>query len=240
MGLMEEMRSARRISQDEKTRFITRTYGWMAFALLLSAASAFFTASSPVVLKLIFGHGIAGWAVLAVTEIILVFWLSLRIRKISVAAAAVGFVAYSVINGMTLSSIFFVYRIDSIAMAFFSTAVTFAAMSLYGMRTKRNLMTMGRYLMMALLGTIFASLIGGLISFITKTPLNMLNILISVACVVIFTAMTAYDAQKILKTAEYAEDSADYKKVSILAALELYLDFINLMLALLRLFGKRK
>ena len=94
--------------------------------------------------------------------------------------------------------------------------------------------------MMALLGVIIASATGWFISFFTKTPLPMMDMLVSFAIVIIFTALTAYDAQKILKTAEYARNTDDYKKVSILAALELYLDFINILLALLRIFGKKK
>ena len=237
---MEETRAVRRLSENEKSKFISRTYGWMALALFISAASAFATASSYTLMRLIFGHGIVGWAVLAIVEIGVVIWLSASIRKISVGAAAFGFIFYAVLNGMTLSSIFFVYQIDSIAMAFFTTAILFSVMSLYGTRTKRDLTTVGRYLMMALIGVILASLIGGLIAFITKTPLNMLNMLVSVATVIIFTGLTAYDSQKIIKTAEYATGSDDYKKVSIIAALELYLDFINLLLALLRIFGKKR
>ena len=193
---MEETRAVRRLSENEKSKFISRTYGWMALALFISAASAFATASSYTLMRLIFGHGIVGWAVLAIVEIGVVIWLSASIRKISVGAAAFGFIFYAVLNGMTLSSIFFVYQIDSIAMAFFTTAILFSVMSLYGTRTKRDLTTVGRYLMMALIGVILASLIGGLIAFITKTPLNMLNMLVSVATVIIFTGLTAYDSQK--------------------------------------------
>lgn len=237
---MEEVRTAGNFSADEKSRFIGRAYGWMALALFVSAASAFAVASSGTLLRLIFGHGIVGWLLLAVAEIGLVIWLSGSIRKISVGAAMLGFVAYAVLNGATLSSIFIVYRIDSIASAFFTTALLFTVMSVYGMRTKSDLTSLGRYLMMGLIGVILASLVGGIISLVTKTPLSMLNILISVATVVIFTGLTAYDSQKIMRTAAYANGNDDYKKVSILAALELYLDFINLLLALLRIFGKKR
>lgn len=237
---MEEARTVESFTANERSRFVGRTYGWMALALFVSAASAFMVANSYTLLKLIFGHGIVGWLVLAVAEIGLVIWLSASIRKISVTAAVAGFVAYAVLNGATLSSIFFVYRIDSIASAFFTTALLFGVMSVYGMRTKSDLTSLGRYLMMGLIGVILASLVGGIVSLITKTPLSMLNILISVATVVIFTGLTAYDAQKIMRTAAHANGNDDYKKVSILAALELYLDFINLLLALLRLFGKKR
>lgn len=237
---MEEARTVESFTANERSRFVGRTYGWMALALFVSAASAFMVANSYTLLKLIFGHGIVGWLVLAVAEIGLVIWLSASIRKISVTAAVAGFVAYAVLNGATLSSIFFVYRIDSIASAFFTTALLFGVMSVYGMRTKSDLTSLGRYLMMGLIGVILASLVGGIVSLVTKTPLSMLNILISVATVVIFTGLTAYDAQKIMRTAAHANGNDDYKKVSILAALELYLDFINLLLALLRLFGKKR
>ena len=237
---MEEARTVESFTANERSRFVGRTYGWMALALFVSAASAFMVANSYTLLKLIFGHGIVGWLVLAVAEIGLVIWLSASIRKISVTAAVAGFVAYAVLNGATLSSIFFVYRIDSIASAFFTTALLFGVMSVYGMRTKSDLTSLGRYLMMGLIGVILASLVGGIVSLITKTPLSMLNVLISVATVVIFTGLTAYDAQKIMRTAAHANGNDDYKKVSILAALELYLDFINLLLALLRLFGKKR
>lgn len=237
---MEEVRTVGNFSADEKSRFIGRTYGWMALALFVSAASAFAVASSGMMLRLIFGHGIVGWLLLAVAEIGLVIWLSASIRKISVGAAMLGFIAYAVLNGATLSSIFIVYKVDSIASAFFTTALLFTVMSVYGMRTKSDLTSLGRYLMMGLIGVIIASLVGGIISLVTKTSLNMLNVLISVATVVIFTGLTAYDSQKIMRTAAYANGNDDCRKVSILAALELYLDFINLLLALLRIFGKRR
>ena len=237
---MEEARTVESFTANERSRFVGRTYGWMALALFVSAASAFMVANSYTLFKLIFGYGIVGWLVLAVAEIGLVIWLSASIRKISVTAAVAGFVAYAVLNGATLSSIFFVYRIDSIASAFFTTALLFGVMSVYGMRTKSDLTSLGRYLMMGLIGVILASLVGGIVSLVTKTPLSMLNVLISVATVVIFTGLTAYDAQKIMRTAAHANGNDDYKKVSILAALELYLDFINLLLALLRLFGKKR
>ena len=247
---MEEARTVESFTASERSRFVGRTYGWMALALFVSAASAFIVAN-------LIGVSLAasqsreqahsllqtvryGTIVIAFVEIGLVIWLSASIRKISVTAAVAGFVAYAVLNGATLSSIFFVYRIDSIASAFFTTALLFGVMSVYGMRTKSDLTSLGRYLMMGLIGVILASLVGGIVSLVTKTPLSMLNVLISVATVVIFTGLTAYDAQKIMRTAAHANGNDDYKKVSILAALELYLDFINLLLALLRLFGKKR
>ena len=236
------------VRDSEQSRFLGRTYGWMAFALFVSAASAFVSATLLAQAMYVPGANAAfvyrsammGFAVAAVVEIGLVWWLSASIRRISVTAATVGFVVYSVINGVTLSTIFFAYDITSIAYAFFATALTFCVMSVYGMRTKRDLHSAGRYLMMGVVGVIIASAVQFVISLITRRPLYMLDMLISVAVVVIFTCLTAYDTQKLLRTSQYANGSDDYKKVSIFAALQLYLDFINILLALLRLFGRRR
>lgn len=235
------------LTESEKSMFMGRTYGWMGLALFISAVTAFFTSQNifsanglTAMGRLLFANGMVGFFVLAVAEIILVFWLTKSIRKISVQAATIGFVAYAVINGITLSSIFIVYRISSIASAFFGCSAMFLALCFYGTTTKRNLLSFGKYLMMALIGVVIASLVQMVIGFFTRTPLTMLDLLISVATIVVFTGLTAYDAQKIIRTAEQANGSEDYKKVAILGALELYLDFINLFLALLRLFGKRR
>ncbi len=244
---MEATRTPARLAETEKSRFLGRTFGWMALALFISAAAAYFTATSEPLLRFLFGISETGargrpvgFFALVILELVLVIALSASIRKISPFFAGLGFLVYSVVNGMTLSSIFLIYQISSIATAFFSTSILFSVMSLWGLTTKKNLASWGRYLMMALLGVIIASATGWFISFFTKTPLPMMDMLVSFAIVIIFTALTAYDAQKILKTAEYARNTDDYKKVSILAALEFYLDFINILLALLRIFGKKK
>ena len=236
------------LSESEKSQFMGRTYGWMGLALLISAITAFFTAQNIFVPgttqlstlgMILFGNRI-GFFVLAIAELALVFWLTASIRKLSVETATIGFIVYAVINGITLSSIFIVYRISSIASAFFGCSAMFAVMSFYGTTTKRNLLSFGKYLTMGLIGVIIASAVQFIIGLFTKTQSSMLDLLISVATVIIFTGLTAYDAQKIIRTAEQSNGSDDYKKVAILGALELYLDFINLFLALLRIFGKRK
>lgn len=240
------------LSQTEKSKFLSRTYGWMAFALFLSAAVAYWTSVNIFVVNefgariptqfgnMLFGNSGIGFIVLAVLEIAVVIWLTATIRKLSFGVALIGFLFYSVINGLTLSSIFVVYKINSIASAFLASAVTFTVMSLYGLKTKSNLSSAGKYLMMGLMGIILASVIQFVITLITGAPLAMMDLLISIATVVIFTGLTAYDSQKILVTAEYANSSDEYKKVALLGALELYLDFINIFLALLKLFGKRR
>lgn len=236
---MAETKALRLAAEKEQSRFLAKTYLWMAFALAISAVTAFVTASSPTLLQLLFGGRAMGFLILAIAEIVLVFAMSARIRTMSVGGCVLGFLVYSVMNGMTLSSIFIVFRIESIAYCFLSTAILFMVMSIWGFTTKRNLNTFGRYLMMALFGVIIAGLVGWIVSRVSGAPLAMLDVLISVATVIIFTGLTAWDAQKIVKTASHARDTDDYKKVSIMAALELYLDFINILLALLRLFGRR-
>ncbi len=234
------MANALALTKSEKQAFVTRTYGWMAFALLISAVSAFFTAQSHALLTMLSANGHIGFWILCIAEIILVLVLSAKIRTISLGAATAGFIAYSVIDGITLSSVFLIFQMDSIAAAFLGSALMFGIMSVYGITTKRDLTTFGTYLMMAVVGVIIASLVQFLLSLFTRASFPMFDILISIATAVIFTGLTAYDSQKVIRTAEYARDSDDYKKVSILAALELYLDFINIFLSLLRLFGKRR
>ena len=218
---------------EEKQKFLARTYGWMALALAISAASAFFTSQSITLLQLIFGNRFGFW-IIAIGELALVWWLSASIRKISVAAATVAFIAYSLLNGLTLSAIFIVYTHTVIAYTFLASAGMFGAMALYGMKTKQNLTAAGRYLIMALWGIIFASLL----NFLFKS--SQLDWIISLVTVVVFIGLTAYDSQKILAAAGYADGSDTFKKASISGALELYLDFINIFLALLRLFGRRR
>jgi Integral membrane protein, interacts with FtsH len=222
-----------RSAADEKRKFLSRTYGWMTLALIISAASAFLTATNQSLLRLLFGNGAIGFWVIAIGEIALVWWLSASIRKISTTAATVAFVVYSILNGFTLSSIFIVYTGTSIMYTFLASAGMFGAMSLFGMRTKQDLTSAGRYLTMGLIGVIIVSIIN---IFLKSSGLDWL---ISLITVVIFTGLTAYDSQKMLAAAGYADGSETFKKASIIGALELYLDFINIFLSLLRLFGRR-
>ena len=235
------------LAESEKSKFITKTYLWMGLALLISAVSAFFTAgkifdgnSLSAFGKFLYGNRMMGFWIFAVAEIALVWGLSAAIRKISLQTAILGFLAYSVLNGITLSSIFIVYQIESIAVAFVGTSAMFFAMAFYGATTKKNLATMGKYLMMALIGVIIVSVLEVIMYSFFRLNTSILDFLIAIATVIIFTGLTAYDSQKIIKISQHSNGSEDYQKVSIMAALELYLDFINLFLALLRIFGKRK
>lgn len=244
---MENTMSSMFSVESERSAFIGKTYSWMAFALFVSAIVAFVTSKAIFTSTglssfgmFLFGRGMIGFWVFAIAEIVLVWWLSASIRKISVQTAMIGFLAYSVINGITLSSIFIVYRISSIAASFLGCSAMFGIMSWYGATTKKDLSSFGKYLMMGLIGIVIANAVQFILSLIFRTPMTFFDFLISIASVVVFTGLTAYDTQKLMRIAENSNGNDDYKKVSILAALELYLDFINLFLTILRLFGKRK
>ncbi len=219
----------------EQNKFLARTYGWMALALVISgivayATALYFTALQP---EQAFNFYKIGIPILAIAEIVLVWWLSASIRKISVTGASVAFLIYSALNGMTLSSIFIAYTNTSIFSIFAVSAAMFAIMAIYGTFTKQNILSFGRYFFMALIGIVIASLIN---LFLRS---NTFDMILSIITVVLFTGLSAYDAQKMLKASEHAQDTDVFKKASIIGALELYLDFINIFLSLLRLFGKR-
>ena len=218
----------------EARRFIARVYGWMALALVISGISALFAAINPSVYQLIWGGKHIGFYVLVVLEILLVIILSAVTSKISVAAAGFLFFLYSIINGLTLSAIFLVFQISSIGTVFFISAGMFVAMSLYGRYTKQDLNSVGRYLMMAIFGLIIASVV----NFIFKS--DILQWIISMVTLVVFIGLTAYDTNKIVKASELADGSDTFKKAAIFGALELYLDFLNIFLSLLNLFGKKR
>jgi hypothetical protein len=219
----------------EQNKFLARTYGWMALALIISGFTAFGTATYLASIgEQAYSFFQIGFPILAIAEIVLVWWLSASISKISAVGASVAFVIYSVLNGMTLSSIFIVYQLSSLFTIFLTSAGMFAAMAIYGTFTKQNILSFGRYFFMALVGVVIASIIN---LFVRS---NRLDWIISIVTVVLFTGLSAYDAQKMVRVSERAENSDVFKKASIIGALELYLDFVNIFLAMLRLFGKRK
>ena len=210
--------NSRQVSEiKEQNRFLARTYLWMTIALLISGAVAFFTALSAGANTEQYLKLYRAFPVLAIAEIILVWYLSSRIRKISAAKAAFFFLVYSVLNGITLSIIFLVYHLDSIASIFVISAGMFASMAVYGSVTKQNIMSFGRYLFMALVGILIASVVN---IFLGSSALNTM---ISIITVVVFTGLTAYDAQKMIKASQYAEDTEVFKKASIVPPINLQL-----------------
>ena len=224
--------SLKQANESVRRKFMNGVYGWMMLALAVSGIAAFVTANTSLV-RVIYGNPIIPLA-LVVVELILVGVLSLRIRSMSFGTAVGTFIAYSLVNGLTLASIFLVYASSSIAKVFFVSALMFGGMSLYGMKTKSDLRSAGRYLFMALVGIIIASLVN---VFLRSIGLDWL---ISIIAVVVFTGLTAYDTQKLMTISVYSDGSDSFKKIAVIGALQLYLDFINIFLSLLRLFGKRR
>ena len=210
-----------------------KVYTWMALALVITSVAAFLVAKSDFIFTLYNNSGLL-WG-LIIAELALVFGISAAINKLSLTVATLMFLAYSVINGITLSSIFMVYDINSIGTVFLITAASFAGLALVGYTTKKDLSGMGKFLIMGLIGIIIATLVN--LFFIKSSGFDLL---LSYAGVVIFAGLTVYDTQKIKEmclSMEFADASA--QKLALLGALTLYLDFINLFLYLLRIFGRR-
>ena len=213
--------------------FIRSVYNWMAIGLALTAFTSFFVASTPALLQLIFGNQIVLFG-LIIGELGMVFYLSARVNKLSAATATSLFVLYSILNGATLAAIFIIYTASSIATTFFTCALTFAACSVFGMITKRDLTSMGGFMMMGLIGIIIASLM----NMFFRSP--GLSIIISYVGVLVFVGLTAYDTQKLKQMALTMPDDASgamVRKGAIMGALTLYLDFINLFIMMLHIFG---
>ncbi len=218
---------------DEGLRaYMLRVYNYMVTGLALTGAVAFIVASTPAVFNAIFGSPLVWVVILA--PLGMVFFLSARINKMSAAAAQITYWVFASLMGLSLASVFVVYTGESIARVFFITAATFAAMSLYGYTTKRDLTGWGSFLFMGLIGIIIAMVVN---LFIQST---MIQFVVSVLGVLIFTGLTAYDTQKIKEMYVAADGSEIAGKKAIMGALRLYLDFINLFLMLLHLFGNNR
>ena len=212
-----------------------KVYVWMTLALVLTGITAFGVASSPGLMMTIFQTPAIMWG-LIITELIIVIAISAAINRLSLTTATLLFVLYSVLNGATLSLIFAVYTMSSIANVFFITAGTFGVMAAYGYFTKRDLSSWGKLLLMALIGLIIATLVN---VFLVKS--SGFDLILSYAGVLIFVGLTAYDTQKIKQMLAMQTDMGEgAQKVALLGALSLYLDFINLFLYLLRIFGRRE
>ncbi|MCR4584048.1 MAG: Bax inhibitor-1/YccA family protein [Prevotella sp.] len=212
-----------------------KVYVWMALALVITGFTAYGVASSPAVITAIYGNQAIFWG-LAIAELVLVFAISGAINRLSLTTATLLFVLYSVINGVVLSSIFLVYTATSIASVFFITAGTFAVMAFIGYTTKTDLTSMGKILLMVLIGLIIATLVN---VFFVKS--EGFDLILSYVGVLIFVGLTAYDSQKIKQMLQDAPDAGEVpQKLALLGALSLYLDFINLFIYLLRIFGDRR
>lgn len=211
-----------------------KVYVWMTLALVLTGVTAYGVASTPGLINMLMTNRILFWG-LVIAEFALVIGISAAINKLSLTTATLMFVLYSVINGAMLSSIFLIYTQTSIVSVFFITAGTFAVMAFVGYTTKKDLTSIGKILFMALIGIIIASVVN---IFLKSSGMEMI---VSYLGVLVFVGLTAYDSQKIKQMLLMAPDAGEgAQKLALLGALSLYLDFINLFIYLLRIFGRRE
>ena len=229
------MTRERELSMSEAFPILMRkVYVWMTLALVITGATAYGVATSPGLMMTIATNRLLFWG-LIIAEFGLVVAISAAINKLSLTTATLLFILYSVINGATLSFIFAIYTMSSIASVFFITAGTFAVMAVIGYTTKKDLTSMGKILFMALIGIIIATVVN---IFLKSTGLEMI---VSYLGVLIFVGLTAYDSQKIKQMLLTAPDAGEgAQKLALLGALSLYLDFVNLFIYLLRIFGRRE
>lgn len=217
-----------------QSSLVQRVFLWMAMGLAITGLAAYLTFSSNLFYVLLEMGQLAFFGLIAL-ELGIVWYLGRNIMSMSFSTATVLFGVYSLLNGVSLSYIFAVFTMASLATTFFVTAGTFAAMAVYGYVTKRDLSKMGNILMMGVIGLIIA----GLVNMFLKNP--MVSYITSGIGVLIFTGLTAWDMQKIkMLFSEAYEDNEDIKKLSVIGALHLYLDFINLFLFLLRFLGRSR
>ncbi len=225
-------------SQGRTLAFATlmkNVYLWMTLALAVTGLTAAYVAMNPGWVYAIATNSVLFFG-LIIAELAVVMILSARIARLSFATAGLMFAAYSVLNGVTLSVIFLAYTMSSIATTFFVTAGTFGAMTLVGYTVKKDLSAMGRVLIMALIGLIIASIVN---MFVASSALDWA---ITYIGVLVFVGLTAYDTQKIKQMMLMHGDEVNdgTMKLALMASLTLYLDFINLFLYLLRIFGRRE
>lgn len=211
-----------------------KVFVWMALALVITGVTAYGVATTPSLLIAIVTNKALFWG-LIIAELALVFAVSGAINRLSLATATLLFVLYSVVNGVTLSVIFLAYSMPAIIQTFFITAGTFGVMALVGYTTKTDLTSLGKLLFMALIGLVIATVVN---MFVGSTGFDYI---LSYVGVLIFVGLTAYDTQKIKQMCMQAPDAGEHmQKLALLGALSLYLDFINLFLYLLRIFGNNK
>jgi len=219
--------------RDERVgAFLSRVYGWMFAGLLVTAVTAFTVAASPALIEMLILNRIVFWA-LVIAQLGLVIYLSARVEKVSPAIAAGLFILYSALTGVTSSLILLIYTGASITSTFIVTAGMFGATAVFGTVTKRSLAGVGQFMFMGLIGLILASIVG------IFWQSSALQFVISVVGVLVFTGLTAWDAQR-LKQMAVALPNGGVGAYAVVGALSLYLDFINLFFFLLRFTGSRR
>lgn len=235
---MEVQELEKIIRQQEMTNASTfkvlmrKVYLWMTLALMITGITAAGVSNSPNILALIYSSQVVMWGII-IAEFGLVIYISARLEKLSLSTATTLFALYSILNGVMLSSIFLLYSTAIISKVFFITAGTFGVTALYGYATKKDLSSLGNILFMALIGLVIATIV----NVFMKSA--MFDLILSYIGVIIFVGLTAWDSQKIkhmMMVQQDADESA--QKLALIGALSLYLDFINLFLYLLRIFGR--
>lgn len=235
---MEVQELEKIIRQQEMTNASTfkvlmrKVYLWMTLALMITGITAAGVANSPNILAFIYSSQVVMWGII-IAEFGLVIYISARLEKLSLSTATTLFALYSILNGVMLSSIFLLYSTAIISKVFFITAGTFGVTALYGYATKKDLSSLGNILFMALIGLVIATVV----NVFMKS--EMFDLILSYIGVIIFVGLTAWDSQKIkhmMMVQQDADESA--QKLALIGALSLYLDFINLFLYLLRIFGR--
>ncbi len=218
---------------DERvTTFLRSVYGWMTLGLAITAVIAYFVAATPAIVLTIARNRPLFWG-LMIAQLGIVVWLSARVRSMAPATAAMLFMVYSALTGLTLSFVLLAFTGESVATTFMVTAGTFGALATYGTVTKRSLAGWGQFLFMGLIGVVIASFVG------MFWHNDGFQFVLSFVGVIVFTGLTAYDAQR-LKAMALATPSGPSGSYAIVGALTLYLDFINLFIMLLRLTGSRR
>ena len=228
---MDAWTTSRVPAVERVSAFLWKVYAWMAIGLGITAVVAFTVAASPEMLRVLVGNRLVFFG-LVIAELGLVFYLSARAVRMAPGSAAGLFALYSALNGVTLSVVLLAYTGESVATTFVVTAGMFGALALFGSTTKRSLAGAGQFFMMGLVGLILASVVG------MFWQNDALQFLISVVGVIVFTGLTAWDAQR-LKQMALALPEGEAGGYAIVGALSLYLDFINLFLMLLRFTGRR-
>ncbi len=232
---MDTISLKRTETQVKVNEYVRSVYNWMAIGLGLTGFVSYYVSNSEYLLQLIFGNQLIFFG-LIIGELALVFTISARVHKMQASTATSLFIIYAILNGATLSAIFLIYTSSSITSTFFICAATFIICSIYGWITKKDLTSMGSFMVMGLFGIIIASVVN---MFVRSSGMSMI---ISYIGVFVFIGLTAYDTQKIKNMAisqPAGLDAGAIRKGAIIGALSLYLDFINLFLMLLRILGNR-
>ena len=212
-------------------KFFTKVYMWMFIGLLISGGVAYYTSVSEVMLSFVLKF----YIFIVISELVMVISFTSLRNKVSPEVAKMLFIIYSALSGLTLSTIFIIYKIESIGMVFLASAIMFGLLAIYGFITKQDLSSFGKILLFGLISAVIMSIIN---IFIGNSAFD---IFISIISIVIFLGLTAYDMNRLKQIYMiYADEHKILDKVSIYGALDLYLDFVNILLKLLRLFGRRK